>query len=77
MLKAFENWLGLVNSVFTMPARPVEFTKYCLTYFNTHRELWSPLSKTVHSKCSLRWNKGQVHVLNNSEMGKKTCMSGL
>ena len=46
---------------------------YVLPYsvdFKAPQELWNPLSKTVHSKCSFIWNQGPVNILNDHKAPK-------
>ena len=46
--------------MFTVPTRPVKFTRYCLTQW-----IWNQFSKTIFSKCSFMSNKGHVNILND------------
>ena len=39
--------------------------KFAWSWHLPPRELWDPLSKTVHSKCNFIWNKGPVNVWND------------
>ena len=72
MPKIFENWLGLANSFVYYVCKTHEIYQL-LPYsvgFKALWELWNPLSKAAHSKCSFIWNKGPVNIWNDCKAQK-------
>ena len=76
MLKTCENWLSIVNR-YIYYARQIHEIYQVLSYSvdcKAPKELWNPLSKTVHvhvlSKCSFIWNKWHANILNDHKAHK-------
>ena len=68
-----ENWPHIANHCVQYAHQPCENYQVLLysVDLKAPEELWNPMSKTVHTKCSSIWNKLPVNIWNDRKAEKE------